>query len=297
MFPTLMAMADLKMPETRPLDGKNIWHALRDNTASPVESYYWSWHNEDAIRTADWRMHRFFDHNELYNIRTDIGETTDVAAANPEVVKSLVAKMNAWADSLGAALTHQPVPMKLDAKSAPEGEVLEVTVTVNDGAKPKDQLVVPIASVEGNQFATDYIEYDIAIAPESLRRGFFYSPFRGNDSKAVTLNFKRGEGIDQFGREQSTAPEVQGKLGTWEHRVIGLCSSAPGSLPRHGLVFKGGKPGTYKVYLDNLRLRHADGSTTPIWMNSNDTRAKKIADSELFKDVKVRDVPVSKVRP
>ena len=41
-FPTLMAMADLKMPETRPLDGKNIWPALRDNTASPVESYYWA---------------------------------------------------------------------------------------------------------------------------------------------------------------------------------------------------------------------------------------------------------------
>ena len=297
MFPTLMAMADLKMPETRPLDGKNIWPALRDNTASPVESYYWSWHNEDAIRTADWRMHRFFDHNELYNIRTDIGETTDVAAANPEVVQSLVAKMNAWANSLGAALTHQPVPMKLDAKPGPEGEVLEVTVTVNDGTKPKDQLVVPIASVEGNQFATDYIEYDIAIAPESLRRGFFYSPFKGNDGKAITLNFKRGEGIDQFGREQSTAPEVQGKPGTWEHRVIGLCSSAPGSLPRHGLVFKGGKPGTYKVYLDNLRLRHADGSTTPIWMNGKDTRAKKIADTELFTAVQVRTVPVSEIRP
>ena len=76
MFPTLMAMADLQMPETRPLDGKNIWPALRDNTASPVESYYWSWHNEDAIRTADWRLHRFFDHVELYDIRNDIGETT-----------------------------------------------------------------------------------------------------------------------------------------------------------------------------------------------------------------------------
>ncbi|MCX6854980.1 MAG: sulfatase-like hydrolase/transferase [Verrucomicrobia bacterium] len=297
MFPTLMAMADLKMPETRPLDGKNIWPALRDNTASPVESYYWSWHNEDAIRTADWRLHRYFDHNELYNIRTDIGETTDVAAANPKVVQSLVAKMNAWADSLGAALTHQPVPMQLDAKPAPEGEVLEVTVTVNEGTKPKDQLVVPIASVEGNQSATDYIEYDIAIAPESLRRGFFYAPFKGNDSKAVTLHFKRGEGIDQFGREQSTAPEVQGKPGTWEHRVIGLCSSAPGSLPRHGLVFKGGKPGTYKVYLDNLRLRHADGSTTPIWMNGKDTRAKKIADSEFFKGVQVRAVNADKVVP
>ena len=84
MFPTLMAMADLKMPETCPLDGKNIWPALRDNTSSPVESYYWSWRDEDAIRTADWRLHRFLDRAELYDIRADISEAKNVADAHPE---------------------------------------------------------------------------------------------------------------------------------------------------------------------------------------------------------------------
>jgi hypothetical protein len=107
----------------------------------------------------------------------------------------------------------------------------------------------------------------------------------------MTLNFKRGEGIDQFGREQVTGPEIQGKPGVWEHRIIGLCSSAPGSLPRHGLVFRCGKPGTYKVLLDNLRIRHADGSTTPIWTNGKDTRMKAIPDTALFKDVQVRAIP------
>jgi arylsulfatase A-like enzyme len=297
MFPTLMAMADLKMPETRPLDGKNIWPALRDNTASPVESYYWAWRNEDALRTADWKLHRFFDHVELYDLRTDLSEATNVAEAHPDVVKLLTAKMNAWAESLGAALTHQPAPRKLNARPAPEGEVLEVTVTVTAQSKPKDRLVVPIANADVEQFATDFIEYDIACAPNSLRRGFYYSPFQGNDNKSLTLEFKRGEGIDQFGREQITAPEIQGGPGVWEHRVIGLCSSAPGKLPRQGLVFVGGKPGTYKVYLDNLRLRHADGSTSPIWTNGTDTRFRKIEDSELFTNVQVRAVPVSAVHP
>ncbi len=291
MFPTLMAMTESKLPATRPLDGKNIWPALRDNTASPVESYYWAWRNEDALRTADWKLHRFFDHFELYDIRTDISEATNVAAAHPDVVKSLTAKMNTWTESLGAALTHQPALAKLNAKPAPEGEVLEVTVTVTAQAKPSDRLIVSIANFAGNQLATDYIEYDLAIAPDSLRRGYFYSPFKGNDGKSMTLEFKRGEGIDQFGREQTTAPEVQGGPGVWEHRIIGLCSSAPGALPRQGLVFKGGKPGTYKVYFDNLRLRHADGSTTPLWTNGKDTRFKKIADGELFTHIGVRAVP------
>lgn len=291
MFPTLMAMADLKMPKTRPLDGKNVWPALRDNAASPVTSYYWSWHAEDAIRTADWRLHRFFDHAELYDTRSDIGETKNVADAHPDVVKTLTAQMNDWAGSLGAALTHQPVPAKFDAKPEPEGDVLEVTVTVTENAKPKDMLVVPFASFEGRHFATEYIEYDIATASDSLQRGFFYSPFKGNDNKSITLNFKRGVGIDQFGREQALGPETRGGPGVWEHRVIGLSSSAPGILPRHGLVFKGGKPGVYKVLLDNLRIRHADGATTPIWTNRTDTRFRKIEDTALFKDIQVRTIP------
>jgi arylsulfatase A-like enzyme len=295
MFPTLIAMADLKMPETRPLDGKNIWPALRDNTASPVQSYYWAWRNQDAIRTADWKLHRFFDHSELYDIRQDEGETKNIATTHPDVVESLTDKMNGWAESLGAALTHQPASMKFDANPAPDGEVLEVAVTVTGQAKPNDQLIVPIASFKGSQYATDCIEYDLAIATDSLRRGFFYSPFKGNESKAMTLQFKRGEGIDQFGREQVAAPEVRGGPGVWEHRVIGLCSSAPGSLPRHGIVFKGGKPGTYRVYLDNLRIRHADGNTSSIWANGKDTRFPKIDDSGRFTNVRVRPVPAAQV--
>lgn len=291
MFPTLMAMADLKMPQTRPLDGKNIWPALRQNAAtSPVDSYYWTWHNEDAIRTADWRMHRFTDHVELYDMHNDISEATDVAAKHPDAVASLKTKMDAWVDSMGVALTHLPPPAKLDAKPAPEGEVAEISLTVTGTAKPKDALVVQFARYEGHVFATDYIEYDIAVAPGSPTKGFYYSPFKGNDSKQITLDFKRGEGIDQFGREQVLGPEPKGGAGVWEHRVIGLASYGPGILPGHAIVFRGAKPGNYKVYIDNLRIRHADGSTTPIWMNGKDTRQPKVADSELFKDVHVRAV-------
>lgn len=295
LFPTLMAMADLPMPETRPLDGKNIWPALRDKAASPVDSYYWSWHQEDAIRTADWRLHRFFDHVELYDIRQDVGETNNVADAHPEVVQSLTAKMDAWVDSLGVVLSHQAVPTKFDAKAAPAGEVLEVAVTVTAQAVPRDMLIVPFAGFQGHCDATDYIEFDIATTKDSLDRGFFYSPFKGNENKAVQLYFKRGEGVDQFGREQSNGPEIRGGPGAWEHRVIGLSSYGPGILPRHALVFRGGRPGTYTVYFDNLCVRHADGSRTTIWSSGQDTRARKIDDTTLFTNIRVRTVPLDQI--
>ncbi len=296
MFPTLMAMAGLKMPETRPLDGKNIWPALRDNGPSPVDSYYWSWHNEDAIRTADWRMHRFADRVELYDVRKDIGETTDVAAKHPEVVAELKKKMDAWVESMGAAPTHLPAKAALDAKPAPEGEVLEISVTVTDKVKPKDQLLVPFARFEGHVFATDYIEYDLAVAPDSPLKGFFYSPFKGNPNDQVTIDFKRGEGFDQFGREQASGPEPKGGAGVWEHRVVGLCSYAPGIVPGHGVVFKGARPGNYKIYLDNLRVRRGDGSFEPVWTSGKDTSRVKLEDTEAFKDVHVRSVALEQVK-
>ena len=295
MFPSLMAMADLKMPDTRPLDGKNIWPALRDDTASPVENYYFIWHDEDALRTAEWRLHRFFEHTELYDIRADMGETKNVDDSHPDVVKSLTAKMDAWADSLGAALSHQPAPKKFHSEPKPEGEVLAVTVTISDKAKPKDRLAINIANWNGTQFATDWIEYDIAFSPNTPKRHPYFSTLEGNNSKPFGPLFKAGTGVDQFGRDQITGPGIADGKSVWEHRIIGLSSTAPGPLGKHGVVFTGGKAGTFTVYLDNLRLRHHDGSTTLLWTNGKDTRAAKFTDNEQFKDLTIRTVKAEEV--
>ena len=295
MFPTLMAMTGSAMPETRPLDGKNIWPALRDRQPSPVESYYWVWRDEDAIRTADWKLHRFFDRYELYDMKTDEREATNVAESRPEIVKTLAAKMDIWADSLNAALTHRPAPAKMNAKPAPEGEVLEVTVVVTEKAKPSDRFIIPFSNWGGRQEATDWIEFDIAFSHNTPKRHPFYSPMRGNDNKPAAIFFKKGLGIDQHGREQANGPGPQDSESPWERRIIGLCANAPGPLGKHAIVFSGGKPGTYTVYLDNLRLRHADGSSSAIWTNGKDIRKAKLEDTELFTNVRVRAVPVGDV--
>jgi arylsulfatase A-like enzyme len=296
MFPTLMAMTESKMPETRPLDGKNIWPALRDNTATPVESYYWVWRDCDVIRTPQWKLHRYFDRTELYDILKDETEATNLADANPEIVKTLTGKMDAWAESLGAALSHHPAPKKYHTDPKPEGEVLAITVTISNEAKPKDKLAINIANWAGTQYATDWIEYDIAFSPNISKRFPFYSTLEGNNSKPFVSLFKTGTAIDQYGRDQLLGHGIADGKSLWEHRIIGLAGSAPGALPKHGIVFTGGKGGTYTVYLENLRIRHADGSTEPIWSSGKDTKLNKVNESELFKDVQVRAVPVAEVR-
>jgi uncharacterized protein (TIGR03067 family) len=290
-----MAMTGSEMPPTRPLDGQNIWPALRDNQPSPVESYYWIWRDEDAIRTDQWKLHRFFNRYELYDIRNDETESNNVAEAHSDVIKSLVVKMDAWTDSLGAAISHQPAPTKYHAAAAPEGEILAVTVTISDDAKPRHRLAISLANWNGTQFATDWIEYDIAFSPNTPKRHPFFSTLEGNNSKPFGPLFKSGTGVDQFGRDQITGPGIADGKSTWEHRVVGLASTAPGPLGKHGVVFSGGTGGTFTVYLDNLRIRHADGSTTPLWTNGKDTRAGKFKENEFFSDLKIRTINAAEV--
>lgn len=296
MLPTLMAMTDSKMPETRPLDGKNIWPALRDGKESPVDSYYFVWRDEDALRTQNWKLHRFFNRFELYDITSDETESTNVADAHPEIVQSLVAKMDAWADSLGAAISHRPAAEKYQAEAKPDGEVLAITVTITDQAKPKDRLAINIANWNDPQYATDWVEFDIAFSPNISKRYPFYSTLEGNNSKPFGPLFKHGTTVDQFGRDQSTGPGIADSTSIWEHRIIGLSSTAPGPLGKHGVVFTGGTPGTFTIYLDNLRIRHLDGSTTPLWTGRKDTRAGKFTSNDLFTDLQIRTINVDEVR-
>jgi hypothetical protein len=178
---------------------------------------------------------------------------------------------------------------------APEGEVLAVTVTITDKAKPKDRLAIALANWSGTQYATDWVEFDIAFSPGTLKRHAYFSTLEGNNNKPFGPLFKPGTAIDQFGRDQSTGPGIADGKSVWEHRIIGLSSTAPGPLGKHGVVFTGGTPGTSTVYLDNLRIRHLDGTTTPLWTNSKDTRTAKFEATELFKDLKVRVVDVKDV--
>jgi arylsulfatase A-like enzyme len=295
MFPTLMAMTGSQMPETRPLDGRNVWPALRNRQPSPVESYYFVWRDEDAIRTADWTMHRFLDRFELYDITKDETESSNVADANPEVVKSLTAKMDTWADSIGVALGHRPAPAKVRTPAAPEGEVLAITVTITDKARPKDRLAINVANWNGTQYATDWIEFDIAFSPNTPERHPYFSTLEGNNSKPFGPLFKAGTAVDQFGRDQITGPGIADGKSVWEHRIIGLSSTAPGPLGKHGIVFTGGKAGTFTIYLDNLRIRHLDGSTTPLWASGKDTRAGKFTPDEFFTDLQIRTIHLNDV--
>jgi arylsulfatase A-like enzyme len=62
------------------------------------------WTPGAAIRKGDWKLIQFyhFDKLELYNLRKDLEESTDLSAAHPEVTQTLLAGLLKWQERLGA---------------------------------------------------------------------------------------------------------------------------------------------------------------------------------------------------
>ena len=96
LFPTLCDLCDLSKPSS--LDGKSLLPMLKDPNADGTSaiSYF---RGRDTIRTGRYRLIRHLKGKaatgfELYDHQVDRGETENVAAANPGVVKELNEIMN-----------------------------------------------------------------------------------------------------------------------------------------------------------------------------------------------------------
>ncbi len=90
LLPTFAALGGGSLPRDRKIDGVDISGVLlgSEGAKSPHQVfYYYRQYELQAVRSGEWKL--FATTGALYNLRTDIGETTDVAADNPEVVARL----------------------------------------------------------------------------------------------------------------------------------------------------------------------------------------------------------------
>jgi arylsulfatase A len=119
-LPTFARLAGGEAPKDRVIDGRDIWPVLSGQTKdSPHEAlFYFAGNTLEAVRSGPWKLAvapqgkskkdddpdkvpASFDAPRLYNLDTDIGETTDVAAAHPEVVKRLQTLLERMDGDLG----------------------------------------------------------------------------------------------------------------------------------------------------------------------------------------------------
>jgi arylsulfatase A-like enzyme len=129
LLPTMAKLAGAATPKER-IDGLDIWPLLtKRNARSPHDALYFYWGKElHAVRSGRWKLHlpHPYQHLEqaggggrpgryvrqeiglsLFDLEKDIGEMTNVADQNPEVVKKLMAFVERAREDLGDALTKR----------------------------------------------------------------------------------------------------------------------------------------------------------------------------------------------
>lgn len=94
-YPTAVAAAGGKMPEDRDFR-RNMLPILAGKSEAPLhEALFWKVGKKSAVRYQDWKLVRDKE-LELYNLKTDLGESNDLAAERPEIVAKLTALHKAW---------------------------------------------------------------------------------------------------------------------------------------------------------------------------------------------------------
>lgn len=128
LLPTFAKLTGAALPANHKIDGKDLSPLLLGKTTSAARDthYYFSGNTLQAVRSGPWK-YAIARQNEntgrpdpdarkpftptLYNLETDLAETTDVAAGHPEIVarlKSLVDEINADLGTTGAGPGVRP---------------------------------------------------------------------------------------------------------------------------------------------------------------------------------------------
>lgn len=129
LLPTLASISGALLPE-KPIDGHDIGRLLRSEPGakSPYKWFFYWWPDElQAIRSGDWKLHVPHKHRHqtqpagtdgkpagevtkeiglsLFDLRTDPGESNNVADQHPDTVRRLLAILEIGRRELGDKLT------------------------------------------------------------------------------------------------------------------------------------------------------------------------------------------------
>ncbi len=111
-LPTFVALCSLDGPTAGPLDGVSLAPLLRggDLARRPLFWHFPHYANQGsrpsgALRVGDWKLVEQFEDDgaELYDLARDPGETHNLAASQPDVVRDLRRQLADWRTSVDAA--------------------------------------------------------------------------------------------------------------------------------------------------------------------------------------------------
>ncbi|MBK1856258.1 sulfatase-like hydrolase/transferase [Verrucomicrobiaceae bacterium 5K15] len=123
-LPTVVDLTDHPVADSWNLDGRSMLPLMTGKAASlPERTLHWRQHGPEgsiSLRRGKWKL----IHNrgiegatpELYDLENDLGESKNVAAQNPELVKSLLSDMKQWESQLQDPLWGPGSPSRKSKK-------------------------------------------------------------------------------------------------------------------------------------------------------------------------------------
>ena len=98
LFPTALAAAGLNTSNPNPLDGVDLHPYLTGRRKGALhKQLYWRYNRSRALRQGDWKIVRQMQPNaaerpwQLFNLKQDIGEITDLAGREPDRLQRMIA--------------------------------------------------------------------------------------------------------------------------------------------------------------------------------------------------------------
>lgn len=98
MLPTAMAAVGASLPKDREYHGRNLLTVVQKKQSGPLHEWlYWDANGgKIAVRNGKWKLVNNNGNVELFDLKADIGEKTDLSAKYPAEVQHLSASLEAW---------------------------------------------------------------------------------------------------------------------------------------------------------------------------------------------------------
>ncbi len=280
-YPTTMSMVG-SAPSSADLDGRDAFGALfsRSPIRAPHEGSFISFDRKWAtIRSEEWKL--LYNEAgtaqaaELYDLRGDPRETSNLFAEHREVADRLIEDLHGFMQERGLSMSYFPpqAPWIPDLQPQPHGEVLEIRATQTEGIEDIDQcgLFVRFASAGITDYGHDQLDsgdlfsFDLRLAEDSeLSNGIYATPAHGS-----TPVYGHRTGVNRSGR---LLVDEAWPRGQWVRAVVGIGERAPMSQVTDYIALGSPTSGTTHFLLDNVAILRSDGSPRAVvWESSRDT--------------------------
>ena len=113
LYATFAEVATTALPNTQPNDGISLMPFFKQPTLQPKQRpLFWHlphYHHStpaSAIRLGDYKLIEFFEDNhiELYNLKDDMSEANNIAAAHPDIAEQLLTSLHTWQHNVNARM-------------------------------------------------------------------------------------------------------------------------------------------------------------------------------------------------